>query len=123
MRRLILALVLLAATSLAAQTPSRQPDWAKVDEETMRHFQAMLRMDTTDPPGGEKPVVDYLKQLLEAEGIPVQILAMPDQANRPNLVARIKGSGKLTAAAAHGPHRHGERGPEEMDASAVRRHP
>ena len=27
-------------------------------------------MDTTDPPGGEKPVVDYLKQVLEAEGIP-----------------------------------------------------
>ncbi len=62
MRRLTLALVLLAATTLAAQTPSRQPDWAKVDEETMRHFQAILRMDTTDPPGGEKPVVDYLKQ-------------------------------------------------------------
>ncbi len=40
-------------------------------------------MDTTDPPGGEKPVVDYLKQLLEAEGIPVQMLAMPDRPTGP----------------------------------------
>jgi acetylornithine deacetylase/succinyl-diaminopimelate desuccinylase-like protein len=95
MRRLTLATVLLASTAVVAQSPSRQPDWAKVDEETMRHFQAILRMDSTDPPGGEKPVVDYLKQQLEAEGIQVQVLAMPDRANRPNLVARIKGSGKL----------------------------
>jgi acetylornithine deacetylase/succinyl-diaminopimelate desuccinylase-like protein len=95
MCRLMPAIVLLATTTLAAQTPSRQPDWAKVDEETMRHFQAILRMDTTDPPGGEKPVVDYLKQQLEAEGIQVQTLAMADRPNRPNLVARLKGSGKL----------------------------
>ena len=49
-------------------------------------------MDTTDPPGGEKPVVDYLKQVLEAEGIAVQTFAL--EPHRPNLVARIKGSGK-----------------------------
>ena len=60
----------------------------------MRHFQAILKMDTTDPPGGEKPVVDYLKQVLEAEGIPVKVFALPDQAHRPNLVARITGTGK-----------------------------
>ena len=40
----------------------------------------------------EKPVVDYLKQVLEKEGIPVQIFAK--EAHRPNLVARIKGTGK-----------------------------
>jgi acetylornithine deacetylase/succinyl-diaminopimelate desuccinylase-like protein len=95
MRRLTLILVLLAATSLAAQSPSRQPDWAKVDEETMRHFQAIVRIDSTDPPGGEKPVVDYLEQQLKAEGIEVQTFAMADGPNRPNLVARLKGSGKL----------------------------
>ena len=84
-------LLVAVATTLLAQDAA-QPDWAKVDEETMRHFQAIIKMDTTDPPGGEKPVVDYLKQVLEAEGIPVQMLAM--EAHRPNLVARIKGSGK-----------------------------
>ena len=96
MRRpsLLLLIGVVASTSLLAQTPTRQPDWAKVDEETMRHFQAILRMDTTDPPGGEKPAVDYLKQVLEAEGIPVKVFALPDQAHRPNLVARITGTGK-----------------------------
>ncbi len=89
--RVSLLIATLLSTSLLAQTPA-QPDWAKVDEETLRHFLAIIRMDTTDPPGGEKPVVDYLKQVLEAEGIAVQTFAM--EPNRPNLVARIKGSGK-----------------------------
>jgi acetylornithine deacetylase/succinyl-diaminopimelate desuccinylase-like protein len=92
--RLSLTLALFVTTTLVAQSPASQPDWAKADEETMRHFQAIVRMDSTDPPGGEKPVVDYLKQALEAEGIEVQTFAMPNQPNRPNLVARIKGSGK-----------------------------
>ena len=81
----------LFSTSLLAQPPA-PPDWAKVDEETLRHYLAIIKMDTTDPPGGEKPVVDYLKQVLEADGIPVQTFAM--EPHRPNLVARIKGSGK-----------------------------
>ncbi len=94
MTRLAIGFVALASTALLAQGPVKQPDWAKADEETMRHFQAIVRMDTTDPPGGEKPVVDYLKQTLEAEGIEVQTFAMANAPNRPNLVARIKGSGK-----------------------------
>jgi acetylornithine deacetylase/succinyl-diaminopimelate desuccinylase-like protein len=52
-----------------------------------------VRMNTMDPPGGERPVVDYLRQVLEAEGIPTQTFVLKD-ANRPNLVARIKGNGK-----------------------------
>ena len=59
MRTLTLVFATLAATTLAAQPPAgRQPDWAKVNEETLRHYQAMVMLDTTDPPGGEKPVVD-----------------------------------------------------------------
>jgi acetylornithine deacetylase/succinyl-diaminopimelate desuccinylase-like protein len=41
---------------------------------------------------GTKPVVDYLKQVLEAEGIPTQVFAL-EGANRPNLVARIEATG------------------------------
>ena len=44
------------------------------------------------PPGGEKPVADYVKQVLEKEGIPVQLFAL--EANRPNVVARLKGNGR-----------------------------
>lgn len=89
--RVALLTVTLLSTSLLAQTPA-QPDWAKAEEETLRHFQAILKLDSTDPPGKEDHVVAYLKQVLEADGIPVQTYAM--EAHRPNLVARIKGSGK-----------------------------
>ncbi|MDP3718775.1 MAG: M20/M25/M40 family metallo-hydrolase [Acidobacteriota bacterium] len=89
--RVTLLAVALLSTSLLAQNPA-PPDWAKVEEETLRHFQAILKMDSSDPPGKEDHVVAYLKQVLEADGIPVQTYAM--EAHRPNLVARIKGSGK-----------------------------
>ena len=52
--RLILLGASLASVSLLAQSGS-QPDWAKVEEETMRHFQALLRLDTSNPPGNEQP--------------------------------------------------------------------
>ena len=58
----------------------------------MRHFQALLRLDTSNPPGNEVAVTNYLKQVLEKEGIPVQIFAR--EPNRPNLVARLKGNGR-----------------------------
>jgi acetylornithine deacetylase/succinyl-diaminopimelate desuccinylase-like protein len=90
MRTALLAAA-LTSTSLIAQSAS-QPDWAKIDEETLRHFQAIIKIDSTDPPGREQGVVAYLEQVLEKDGIPVQIFSK--EAHRPNLVARIKGSGK-----------------------------
>jgi acetylornithine deacetylase/succinyl-diaminopimelate desuccinylase-like protein len=84
------AVVLLAAT-LQAQAPA-QPDWRAAESEIMRHYQAVLRLDTTNPPGNEHLAVDYLKQVFDQEGIPSQIFAL--DANRSNIVARLKGSGK-----------------------------
>ena len=69
-----------------------QVDWKSIEEETMRHFQEILRIDTSDPPGHEAPAVEYLKTVLEREGIPVKVLALDPK--RPNLVARLKGSGR-----------------------------
>lgn len=89
-------LLLFAGSSLAslqvlAQVPS-QPDWTRIEDETMQHFQALLRVDTSNPPGSETRAAEYLRQILEKEGIPVQMFALePDRAN---LVARLKGNGK-----------------------------
>ena len=58
----------------------------------MQHFQALLRLDTSSPPGNEVRAVEYLEQVLKREGIPYQVFAKDPQ--RPNLVARIKGTGK-----------------------------
>jgi acetylornithine deacetylase/succinyl-diaminopimelate desuccinylase-like protein len=95
MRRAAILFVISAVT-VAAQTPA-QPDWTKLEAETMAHFQALLRFDTSDPPGGEKPAADYIKQVLDKEGIPAQVLAL--EPNRPNVVVRTATSthaGRLT---------------------------
>jgi acetylornithine deacetylase/succinyl-diaminopimelate desuccinylase-like protein len=78
---------------LAAAGASAQPQGgtSSIEAETLRHFQALVRMDTTSPPGNEKPAADYLVQVLEAEGIPVQVFAL--EAHRPNVVARLAGNG------------------------------
>ncbi len=88
-----LSLVLSLCTTLSAADapPSPPVDLAAVDEETMRHFQALVRLDTSDPPGNEAPAVDYLKRILEAEGIETKIFALDPK--RPNLVARLRGNG------------------------------
>jgi acetylornithine deacetylase/succinyl-diaminopimelate desuccinylase-like protein len=91
MRAPPLLLTVFIATALTAQTPSA-PDWKAAEDETMRHFQALLRFDTSDPPGGEKPAADYLKQVLEQAGIPVRTFAL--EPHRPNVVARLKGNGQ-----------------------------
>jgi acetylornithine deacetylase/succinyl-diaminopimelate desuccinylase-like protein len=91
MRRIAAGLLLAAAgAAVSAQTRST-PDWTAVEAEALKHFQALVRIDTSDPPGRERDAVDYLKQVLTAEGIEVQEFSV--EAHRPNLVARLKGSG------------------------------
>jgi acetylornithine deacetylase/succinyl-diaminopimelate desuccinylase-like protein len=94
MRRLVLLSVALSVITLAAQAPRQppQPDWAQVDQEALKHFQTLVRINTTDPPGGERPAAEYLKQVLDQEAIPAQILELEDR--RSNVLARLKGSGK-----------------------------
>ena len=87
MRRSVVIAIVIASAMGTLQ--ARQA--ADIEEETLRHFQALLRLDTSNPPGNEVRAVEYLKQVLEKEGIPVQVFAT-DKA-RPNLVARLKGNG------------------------------
>src|SRR5438477_12746378 len=79
----------MASVSVSAQAP-KQPDWKALEDETMRHYQAVLRLDTRNPPGNEHIVVEYVKGVLEKEGISVQVFG--SDPNRTNLVARLKGN-------------------------------
>jgi acetylornithine deacetylase/succinyl-diaminopimelate desuccinylase-like protein len=81
----------LLGSGIASAQRSKEPDWSAAEAEALKHFQNLVRMDTSDPPGGEKPAADYLQQVLLHEGIPVQVFAV--EPNRPNVVARLKGSG------------------------------
>src|SRR5579863_4334538 len=88
MRDLIL---LSLGAFLPAITIAQTPDWPKINEEAMRHFQALVQIDSTDPPGNETKVVEYVKKVLEAEGIPV--ITSAKEPARANLIARLKGNG------------------------------
>ena len=81
----------LALIAVIVPAAAQTPDWSKVNEEAMRHFQALVRIDSTDPPGNETHVAEYVKKMLEAEGIPV-MMAAKDPA-RANMIARLKGNG------------------------------
>ena len=94
MRKILIAATAagaLVSTALIAQQPA-QPDWKAVEEETMRHFQSVLRFDTQNPPGNETSVAEYVKQVFDREGIPAKLLAA--EPRRANVVARLKGSGR-----------------------------
>src|SRR5260370_29539887 len=84
-----LALATLLALPLVAQPPGINSEKQKA--EMLRHFRALVQIDTSNPPGDEIKAVNYLKKVLEAEGIPSKTFALDP--NRPNLVARLKGNG------------------------------
>ena len=89
-RFLIAALTIASLTGVRAQAPdSHVVDWAKLRGEILERYRALVQMDTTA--GHEILAVDYLKKVLEAEGIPTRTFALDP--NRPNLVARLKGNG------------------------------
>ena len=74
------------------QAAERYPvDWNQLAAETTKHFEALLRIDTSNPPGNETVAAEYLKKVLEAEGISAKLLMLEPQ--RANLVARIRGNG------------------------------
>ena len=87
-RTRLLALAVTVAAS-AVQTDAQQPS---TEAETLQHFQALMRLDTSSPPGNETRAVEYLKQVFEKAGLPVQVFAKDP--SRANLVVRIKGNGK-----------------------------
>ena len=91
-RRLVLFVLAVALTAAAPRAQQGGPGTPGFDAETLKHFQALLQRDTSSPPGNEIRAVEYLKQVLDAEGIPYQVFAKDPQ--RPNLVVRMKGNGK-----------------------------
>ena len=79
----------------AALTPtvasSQEPDWAAAHQETIAHLQAMIRMNTINPPGNEIAVARYLDSTLKAEKIETHLFEPAP--GRAAFVARLKGNG------------------------------
>jgi acetylornithine deacetylase/succinyl-diaminopimelate desuccinylase-like protein len=68
------------------------PNWPAATAEVVQHLQALLRLDTTNPPGNETLAAEYLGGVLRTEGFePLLLESAPD---RGNLIVRLKGSGE-----------------------------
>ncbi|MDH3374214.1 MAG: M20/M25/M40 family metallo-hydrolase [Gammaproteobacteria bacterium] len=88
----ILAIVLTLLILAPAMAQDRYLiDWDAAGEESLQHLVELIKINTSNPPGNETQAANYLKAVLAAEGIDSKLYAL--DAERANLVARIKGNG------------------------------
>jgi acetylornithine deacetylase/succinyl-diaminopimelate desuccinylase-like protein len=65
--------------------------WDVVRDEAIRHLQALIRMNTTNPPGNEAVAAEYLAGVMAAEGLaPIVLKATP---TRGSVMTRLRGNG------------------------------
>jgi acetylornithine deacetylase/succinyl-diaminopimelate desuccinylase-like protein len=67
------------------------PDWHALNDECVRHLQALIRLDTSNPPGNEILAAEYIRGQLKAVGIPSEVVESAP--GRANLRAILKGEG------------------------------
>ena len=51
--------------ALLARAAEPVVDWDKAYAETLLHYQSIVRVNTSSPPGSETSVVNYLKEVLD----------------------------------------------------------
>jgi acetylornithine deacetylase/succinyl-diaminopimelate desuccinylase-like protein len=66
-------------------------DWTAIQDEAVRLLQALIRFDTTNPPGNETPAAQFIAAELRAAGYEPTVLESAP--GRGNVIARLKGSG------------------------------
>ncbi|HSR10924.1 MAG TPA: M20/M25/M40 family metallo-hydrolase, partial [Thermodesulfobacteriota bacterium] len=69
------------------------PDWEKIQEEATSVLSEYLRIDTTNPPGGETAGARFLAGILEREGLEAKVLE--SRPGRGNVASTLKGQGGL----------------------------
>ena len=62
-----------------------------MQQETTDVLQRLVRFNTVNPPGNEREAQEYLAGYLQGAGLEVELLGRTEQ--RPNLVARLRGTG------------------------------
>ena len=101
-RHSIAAILLLCATLIQPQAARAQSsvDWTALQNESVKHLQEYIRVNTSNPPGNEIEGARFLKAILEREGIEATILDTAELGpGHANLYARLKGNGAKKAIA------------------------
>jgi acetylornithine deacetylase/succinyl-diaminopimelate desuccinylase-like protein len=84
-------IVALAMTLASVPMLAQEPDWSSASKETLDHLQAMIRMNTSNPPGNELQVAKYLDSTMRSAGIETHLFEPAP--GRGSLVAVLKGNG------------------------------
>ena len=71
-----------------AQTPSAQPDLAKLAEEAQGWLADLVRINTVNPPGNEAVIAKYIAAIFQKEGISNEVLEIAP--GRSIVIARLQ---------------------------------
>src|SRR5215469_10577942 len=96
MRKVAVLEILLTLGLFWVDARAQQPEVSTVmndaaRNETIRFLTDLVKIDTSNPPGNEVKAAEYIKSVLDKEGIASEIFESAP--GRANLVARIKGNG------------------------------
>lgn len=80
--------------------PRKAAQSTPIYERPLELLQNLIRFDTTNPPGNERPCIEYINGLLKEAGIETTIVARTPA--RPNLLARLKGEGRAAPLLLYG---------------------
>jgi acetylornithine deacetylase/succinyl-diaminopimelate desuccinylase-like protein len=75
-------------------------DLKDLADDAVRHLSALLKIDTTNPPGNETPAAEYVAQILSEAGLSPSLLG--PTANRKSCVVRLPGNGSKSPLLLHG---------------------
>lgn len=64
------------------------PNWNALTDDAVKHLQALLRLDTSNPPGNETIASEYLAGVLRGAGIEAEVVG--GVAGRDNVAARLR---------------------------------
>jgi acetylornithine deacetylase/succinyl-diaminopimelate desuccinylase-like protein len=77
---------------LLLTAPGEADDNRSLSDRTRQYLTDLIRLDTSNPPGNETRVAEYLKQVADSHGISAELLGSDPR--RMNFVARLRGNGR-----------------------------
>src|SRR5262245_38932021 len=87
-----MAVVLLPSSMLTMNVQSETHRGGPVDPADL--LQGLIRFDTSNPPGNERPCLEFVASALAEGAIESRFLAK--ESDRPNLIARVQGAGEAS---------------------------